>query len=157
MMIPGAHIFIQCHYCGGFLMLPQHCLLHLDEVPEDNYYPAPAVAVPCRHCKRMRFVVPNDVVVSQKVVGSNPLETVWLDVWLKCEGPACHFRAPVYAQWLPSITAEEQRADIETWSWDGLHCAHGHAILNPGYEWKTSPELCPNVDQGSEFHVPDQV
>jgi hypothetical protein len=116
------------------MMLPHHILWHLDEAPEGNYVPADAVAVPCHHCKHVQLIIRGDLAVGRVKVASNPLETVFLEVWLRCEGSGCGFRpAPVYAQWLPAATAEERKAEIEAWIWDGLRCPQGHPVLNPGW------------------------
>lgn len=121
------------------MMLPEKTLWHTDEVPEGNYLRTQAVAVPCRGCKRVLLLLRDDSRVSGPgTLEPNPLTTIYLDAILGCEGPSCEFRAPVYAQWSFGTSEKEQQAYIESWIWDGLRCPQGHAVLNPGYEWKKS-------------------
>jgi hypothetical protein len=119
------------------MMLPERTLWHTDEAPEGNLIHTQAVALPCRGCKRVLLLTQGDARIGDPVVVPNLVATVYLDVILGCEGKGCEFRAPVYVQWSAETTEEERKAYIESWKWDGLQCPQGHAVLNPGYEWKT--------------------
>jgi len=118
------------------MMLPEKTLWHTDEDPEGNLIHKQAVALPCRGCKRVLLLTQGDTRVGgPAIVAPNPLDTLYLDVILGCESD-CEFRAPVYAQWYADTTVAERQSDIEAWKWDDLQCPQGHAVLNPGCEWK---------------------
>ena len=119
------------------MMLPDRTLWHTDEVPEGNLMRTQCVAVACRGCKLVLLLMRGDSrVVGPIGVGQNQLDTVYLEYILGCEDLSCKFRAPLYAQWSPDTTEEEQKAYIESWKWDGLRCPQGHAVLPPEYEWR---------------------
>jgi hypothetical protein len=124
---------IHCAGCGMPMLLPQDMLQPRSFGRGASSTDADVVAVACFQCKTLRtyFLRPghpqHNPMDVPMVVEHQDKETVRLDM-LQCEQRGCGLQLRAVAQWNPSTTAAERRADIESLQWENLICPAGHPI-----------------------------
>jgi len=124
-----------CKSCGWPMSLRAETLGHMFGTPGRISGAAHSVGVACLRCKHVR-----NYSLLRNSPDYNPLDGVeWARPFgdtvslepLRCEVEGCKAQLPLFAMWSKTTTAEERRADMSTWQWDGLHCPQGHKIEAP--------------------------
>lgn len=129
------HYYFACPNCPADIWLPSERLGYIFHAPAHRTIDAPALGFPCRRCSYLgTYSLHRDSPFFGKRDGSHwsdPAifgETEFLG-WLRCAVGDCKSPLPLFAQWSATTTAEERRANIETWRWENLKCPQEHPIF----------------------------
>jgi len=137
------HYELHCRACGAPILLPAGVISRFFAVPgtQPNY--SHAIASVCLQCKSVDtyFLEKNHPRHNPPflVKLADPIRDTMDGPLLGCGEEGCTALLPLIAQWIPETSAEERKADVETWCWEHLLCPAGHSIAKP--DWASSSIL----------------